>query len=405
MKRLFFLFLAITSSLTTIAQDYYVNVENDYVKRFLDNTYYTDVSSTSTVVRYYIEPNNLCSLPNPAVLTVPEHAAADQLTVTYSQDEDFENATTEDIVKDAQEALIYNLIPCTVYYYKMMADDEVIAQGKIITDGRLRMIRVPVGGFNIRDLGGWPTEDGLMVKYGKLFRGSELNGKYVADELSISILKQLGIGAELDFRYKSENEGAGISAFGFVGSAESDDYDYLFTNNMCSTLSQLKSTYYRPRIRSSFEFVVRQLKKGNAVYMHCIWGIDRTGIFAMILEGLLGLNYDSLMKEYEMSYFIGSNKFKSKLDDVYKYFESLEGNTLQEKFIYYMSEIVGVNTDDIDYFISEMLMESSNTTVSVESVKEESKSFTGDVFNLQGQRVGNDAKGMLIKNGKLIIKK
>ena len=200
MKRLFFLFLAITSSLTTIAQDYYVNVENDYVKRFLDNTYYTDVSSTSTVVRYYIEPNNLCSLPNPAVLTVPEHAAADQLTVTYSQDEDFENATTEDIVKDAQEALIYNLIPCTVYYYKMMADDEVIAQGKIITDGRLRMIRVPVGGFNIRDLGGWPTEDGLMVKYGKLFRGSELNGKYVADELSISILKQLGIGAELDFR-------------------------------------------------------------------------------------------------------------------------------------------------------------------------------------------------------------
>ena len=44
---------------------------------------------------------------------------------------------------------------------------------------------------------------------------------------------------------------------------------------------------------------------GDNIYFHCTIGTDRTGTLAYFLEGLLGVNEEERLEDYELSYFYG----------------------------------------------------------------------------------------------------
>lgn len=329
-----------------------------HIKAINQERQYIDTLITITVDTIFTHSyTTTISIARDTLVTIPP----DTLRLCYSLEQDYAHGDTILIRNgELREVSIYNLVPQQVYYYKIEVGDSLLAEGEIHTEGRMRMIYVP-SIQNVRDMGGFVNDKKQQIRYGLIYRGGELNGQHTADSIDIATLKQLGIEAEIDLRYTGENDGAGISAFGFLDErgVEDDEYPtYLFTENSgCCDESHLRLSYWRQRYRKEFEFIVQCLRLNRPVYYHCIWGSDRTGMLSLMMQGLLGISYSDMVKDMEMSSFSGNTRRKDDKDFIFEYFDTMRGETLQEKIRYYFTVYLGVRSSDIDYFYEQMLTE------------------------------------------------
>lgn len=334
--------------------DFSANLENYSARRFLSENTYTATNSSKIASYYQTSPPIRRDIPNPVV--VPVGVESSDVYVEYALTSDFADAQRRSVFP-GDNAYIPNLIPQRSYYYRVVADGEVVSRGHFHTDGRLRMIYAPSAN-NIRDLGGWPTNDGSKrVAYGKLFRGSELNGAHVATDYDLQVLRDLGIDAEIDLRLNSsyDNDGAGISAFHYT-----DNYYFAAGNDWLA--EDFEKAESQRHWREEFQFVLETLRRGKALYFHCVWGADRTGLFALLCEGLLGLGYDSYFKDYELtSYSLAGLREKTSWADRLEYIAGLEGGSLREKFDNYFINKLQISKEDIEYFRSVMLVDVAQT--------------------------------------------
>ena len=82
------------------------------------------------------------------------------------------------------------------------------------------------------------------------------------------------------------------------------------------------------------------------MYLHCTYGVDRTGTVCYLLEALLGVSDADLRKDYELSAFkdsyINSEEFAVFVARV----KMLDGDTTQEKVEGYLLSI-GVTAEEI----------------------------------------------------------
>ena len=392
-----------------------VNLENAAVQRYISEVQYVDREDTSLVNDYNVPPPSRRDIPNAAVVPIPETDAGEVLLLCCdSADFDSGRVQTFTVEKGAKEKAIYNLVPQCTYYYKVVADGITLSRGEIHTEGQVRMIYVP-GGCNIRDMGGWPTADGKRVKYGKLFRGAELNGAHPTDSVVIEDMKeQLGIQAEIDMRGWWETD-AGVSVFGFTKSytGSIDKPPYYWTSDSGQLPEQMSQFTYQYRWRREFSFIVNNLRYDRNVYFHCVWGGDRTGYLALFMEGLLGVDYDGLVKDYEMSSFYASGRVKSRIDPVIDTIMTFEGNTLQEKFNSFFLRLIKSSQEEIDYFREAMLDEAKGTggnddpgdddnpTTAIRSFKQEDVVTKPVIYDLRGRKTGIPArKGLVIEVGR-----
>ena len=53
----------------------------------------------------------------------------------------------------------------------------------------------------------------------------------------------------------------------------------------------------------AIQWLIDRLREGKPVYFHCIYGADRTGTLAFLLESLLGVGENELAKDYELTSF------------------------------------------------------------------------------------------------------
>ncbi len=204
---------------------------------------------------------------------------------------------------------------------------------------------------NVRDLGGWTTKRGETVQYGKLLRGCEMQGdKFTASAADLRLLHdELGIRAELDLRTHQQAKSVTASPLG-------SDVDYLRVVNEPYYLDGVRTAW--ANYRSDFDFILRHLRQGHPVYFHCIWGADRTGTLAILLEGLLGLSEEDLYQEYELTaltYPEGVTRTKALVEPVVNYVKTFDGATLQQKFINYWHQRAHVALADLNDFCQIML--------------------------------------------------
>ena len=329
-----------------------VNLENYAARQYLFNVEYSGSSDASNVAQYNVAPPDRRDIPNAVMIPVPSfEGGSATLTVKDGNNNDVAVVT---LAEGETQAYIYNLVPKYTYTY-IVQTDNVISQGQFGTTGNLRMVYAP-SAYNIRDLGGWKTQDGHYTTYGHLFRGSTLNGYVNCTAEDLQTLRDLGVGGEIDLRYKESYDkdmGCGTSAFGFTG----DDYYFAAANDY--TAANLSESGTKQRLKQEFDFILNHFRQGKAVYFHCAWGADRTGMLSFLLEGVLGMTLDQIYKNYELTSFSAApgatNRLKTAFQDRIDVIQALPGTTLRDKFEYYFVNQLGVPEEDITYFRSVML--------------------------------------------------
>lgn len=268
----------------------------------------------------------VCSVTN-----MPSTVSVTESTLIVSEHQDFSDAMTYDDVLKQGSATLRFLKTGTTYFYRVTASFSngtvLHGEGQFLTAKAPRMLSVD-GVVNVRDIGGWETVDGKAIRQGLLYRGSEMDGKYkpeykITDAGIADMHTYLGIVSDFDLRKLSgdvpEQSALGATTKHFVYGMN------YYTDTLAS--GQTKA------VKDIFSDLADE--SNYPVYMHCTYGLDRTGTLCYILEAMLGLSNEDLIKEYELSGFCFSDlTFRTPDSEFSKFvaeFDKLEGATTQEK--------------------------------------------------------------------------
>lgn len=201
-------------------------------------------------------------------------------------------------------------IPGKTYYWKVEGDSGVSETDVFSTQDKPVRIIEADGAYNIRDIGGWTAEGGKTVKYGMLYRGGQLNGyagmdsmteqgKYVFREI-------LEIRSELDLRKPGKDDGGQDACWwdkdGKYIKIPMKQYSCIIPEFQGAANSGAEYEESSPEaIRQIFAFLSDE--QNYPVYYHCNSGADRTGTLTFLIGGLLGVSYEDLTRDFEMTSF------------------------------------------------------------------------------------------------------
>lgn len=187
------------------------------------------------------------------------------------------------------------------YRWELDVEGKGSRQGTFRTeDGAPRLLRMP-GVPNFRDLGGWRTADGRRVKQGVLYRSANLceNSNECPDGIPLMRLdaaglhymtNALGIRTELDLR-------APAACKGLVESPLGASVRRVEISSGC--YSEMSEPWAMEACRKCLESIVAA--NGQPLLFHCSSGQDRTGTLAFLINGLLGVSPEDLVRDWEAS--------------------------------------------------------------------------------------------------------
>ena len=105
-----------------------------------------------------------------------------------------------------------------------------------------------------------------------------------------------------------------------------------------------------------------------------------------------------MMKDYELTSFY-KLRTKNNVDFAYEYINSLNGETLQDKFRYYFTNRLYVSQANINYFINEML--EPKVLVGITELTPSTPTSKA-IYDLKGRRINKATKGIRLEAGKKV---
>ena len=341
------------------------NLESDDVKNYLDaaETSYTDDNyrsanggaGTSIVSTYTKDARSRrMDLPNPVTIDWGT-ASSGTTTITIFADQDLtQEVWVQNTTNGKTSAAVYNLIPEKTYYCTVEDNTGYLLKGVFTTEGRRRMMLVSTtqnqnNANNCRDLGGLKTTDGRRIKYGMIYRGTNLDGtknksidNYVApnDTEQGLLMNFMNVGYDIDLR------AGGKSAL------PETQVQYVY-GNMDASLSDVTNV---AKSRTVLKGFYDAAAAGKAAYFHCAIGSDRTGFWGLLIEGLLGVSVKDCSIDFELTGFAGgvTSGDRPRNSTGYLFFQGMEnsssstgfkglrnyeGNTFQEKCANYVKSL------------------------------------------------------------------
>lgn len=365
--------------------EFIVNLENEYVQSYL-NTIYDENDYTYTQITDYVNLGQKQRKDYGEGILLEWQNIENNLSthIVYSTNSDYEDSIVLDIDNSITSYYLYNLIPNSTYWVKVVNNDSnIVKESSFETIGRRRLINLSIG-FNCRDIGGVKTIDDRTIKYGLYFRGGELDGRgQVLDDYDHDVLENvLKIKDVFDFRAagsatKTPIVGAvyhSLPLYSMVGvyNCNNNDLDSNILNNY----------------KTSLEILLDCLREGRPVYAHCQGGCDRTNTMCFLIMGVLGVSENDLALDYELSSFAQgaryaynttggmirsreplTNTYHNNYRNAIDYIKSLNGTTLKDKFEWFWVNDLGVSIEQINELRDYMLMVSDNTpTTGISSV-------------------------------------
>ena len=181
------------------------------------------------------------------------------------------------------------------------------------------------GGFNFRDMGGYESTGGKVVKWGKVFRSDEIGYLTPAD---LDYLNNIPLLTVVDFRSRGEIEAvpdkvpasvvniyeltinpgnhSGIGDISKLSEANGEEFMKEINRAMVSD----------PEIIDIYKtfFALLQDEKQIPLLFHCTAGKDRTGLGAALFLASLGVDEKTIFDDYLLSNKQLEDKYKSLTD-------------------------------------------------------------------------------------------
>ena len=238
---------------------------------------------------------------------------------------------------------VYNLKVSTKYYWCVQKNGRRSDVFSFTTSSALPRL-IKIGGVsNVRDMGGYPSDLGGVIKQGLIYRGSEFENKMHISDVGVNDLLSLGIRTVVDLRGEASVSVdyptallLGLRRINVRGEA----YECLFNPGQEEELHTFFTTFADP--------------DNYPIYFHCRGGADRTGSYAFVLGALLGMSLDDLILDYEITSLSiwGTRLRKHKLFVPFlEAFMALEGKTLSEKARTFMKTHALMKDEDIEKII------------------------------------------------------
>ena len=347
------------AALTGFLDDASVKYPNDDKSTIANNTY----ASTSVISTYanWSSPSRK-DIPAPVELSW-DVASTGTATVTVYNDQALQDEVWTWTASEGSKSFdVYNLIPGLTYYCTVVDDNSgaYLLKGTFNTEGRRRMImvsdKVNAGNANnCRDLGGLKTTDGRRIKYGLIFRGTNMTSTS-SDEKRI-IAEFMNFGLDNDLRSGSGGGSNRDNPF------EKTIYTVRYVGPGYSSTGDLQNaSNYKQTIQAFLDAAKPGTANYNkASYFHCYIGADRTGYTGLMIEGLLGVSLTDCTIDYELTTFSTAAGSRPRnggslcyIKDAVTFLNKAEnggtGTTLQEKITYYFINGLGISEADIENF-------------------------------------------------------
>ena len=302
--------------------------------------------------------------PNSVIFSWEADEKADYYRLFISTDKDFAESATESYLVNTNSLTLSHLFTGTKYYWRVLSTEigedgsenntSAVSVRSFNTAEDPRCFKIE-GVSNTRDIGGLDAMDGYRVKQGMIYRGGKLED--ITEEGKEYFINYIGIKTDLDLRTPNEG-GAG------KGSPLGSDINYVNINgryyigNMGINTEEGKAVFAQ-------EIRLFANPDNYPIYIHCSLGRDRTGTLAMVIEGLLGVRINDLMKDYEFSVFsvtgtldnAGIDAIRNNIKSTYDYIsENYEGGSFAEKTENYLLSI-GITAEEIQSIRDIMLEE------------------------------------------------
>jgi protein-tyrosine phosphatase len=160
------------------------------------------------------------------------------------------------------------------------------------------------GNYNFRDLGGYESADGRVLRWRKLYRSDALHNLTHEDVRRLGLL---GLAAVFDLRTAYELEHDGLGALYDAGvshhhtpfiSDPTPPERREFTDDLHPVYVRMLASA-QPSIKLIFERLARE--DSYPAVFHCAAGKDRTGVMAAMVLRALGVSDATIIADYALS--------------------------------------------------------------------------------------------------------
>ncbi len=177
---------------------------------------------------------------------------------------------------------------------------------------------------NFRELGGYKTKDGRTVKKGMFYRSGALA---FMDERELAAVERLGLKSVIDLRSTIEHvtfpdppiDGATNYHYSAMNDNDLNEIDYSSRKMILMALKEPglnkmesfgKHMYAHVAFDNDayYKMFRLMLKERVPMLFHCTQGKDRTGIAAMLILLLLGVDDETILDDFELT-----NKYRREL--------------------------------------------------------------------------------------------
>ena len=164
---------------------------------------------------------------------------------------------------------------------------------------------------NFRDIGGYPTNDGYVTRWMRVYRSSALDNLSVEDSKT---LEDLGVTLLCDVRTIEEHQAHpdivpdSMEVINFAPSSDDSIWIALtrllfqagFLENLLSDLYQRVMIDNNPQV---FKGIFEKIADSDnlPIVIHCAAGKDRTGITIALLLAYLGVDDETIVADYTLS--------------------------------------------------------------------------------------------------------
>ena len=173
-------------------------------------------------------------------------------------------------------------------------------------DTRERLLPL-AGASNFRDLGGYPTTDGGMTRWGQLFRSDTLHELTEAD---LEVLRGVGLASVIDLRTATELERSGRGLLGNEAIAylhasvlqEEGGESVAVPAPSDDDPAERYLWYLEVGHRALTEALTMIADpKNRPLVFHCAAGKDRTGVLAALVLDILGVEHSVIVDDYAIT--------------------------------------------------------------------------------------------------------